>query len=280
MISSLSISVYRNYGEEEAEMKPVRPFLQMLTLWVVLFTISGCTHRHMTASTRECAAELISVSSTTIPADTGQLIVTLPSGSDVTRAEVYLFARTTAGWSLQSGPLPAMVGRNGFALPGEKREGDGRTPAGLFPLEFAFGYAPIITTKMPYRQATDDDLWVDDLHAPDYNQWVRRGQTTALSFEKMKLGDHRYRYGLVIGYNRHPVVPGLGSAIFIHLWLENGISTSGCVALAESDIVAILDWLDPEKKPMILMGDPRSLPMIPGWSGMTSPPVRCEGSVP
>jgi L,D-peptidoglycan transpeptidase YkuD (ErfK/YbiS/YcfS/YnhG family) len=57
----------------------------------------------------------------------------------------------------------------------------------------------------------------------------------------------------VIGYNRHPVEPGLGSAIFIHVWLEQGVSTSGCVALAESDLVAILDWLDPEKKPMILM---------------------------
>jgi L,D-peptidoglycan transpeptidase YkuD (ErfK/YbiS/YcfS/YnhG family) len=193
---------------------------------------------------------------------------------------VYLFDRQDAGWSLLTGPLPAMVGRNGFARPGEKREGDGRTPAGLFPLEFAFGYAPSITTKMPYRQATHDDLWVDDVHATDYNQWVRRGQTAASSFEEMKLGDHRYRYGLVTGYNRHPVVAGLGSAIFIHVWLEEGISTSGCVALAEADMVAILEWLDPGKKPLLLMGNPRDLALLPGWSGLTSIPVRCEQGLP
>jgi L,D-peptidoglycan transpeptidase YkuD (ErfK/YbiS/YcfS/YnhG family) len=193
---------------------------------------------------------------------------------------VYLFARHGAGWSLQAGPLPAMVGRNGFARPGEKREGDGRTPSGLFPLEFSFGYAPVMTTKMPYRHATDDDLWVDDAHAPDYNQWVRRGQTTASSFEEMKRVDHRYRYGLVIGYNRHPVVAGFGSAIFIHVWLEEGISTSGCVALAEADLVAILAWLDPENKPLILMGDPRHLSLLPGWSGVASTPVRCGRAEP
>jgi L,D-peptidoglycan transpeptidase YkuD (ErfK/YbiS/YcfS/YnhG family) len=261
-------------------MKPVRLFLMHLVLWAMLIMITGCIPRHLPVSAGECAADLIIATSATIPADTGQLIVTLPSGTDVTRGEVYLFARNDAGWSLQAGPLPAMVGRNGLARPAEKREGDGRTPAGLFPLEFAFGYAPIITTKMPYRQATDDDLWVDDLHAPDYNQWVRRGRTTALSFENMKLGDHRYRYGLVIGYNRHPVVPGLGSAIFMHVWQQEGVSTSGCVALAESDMVAILEWLDPEKNPMILMGDPRSLHLLPGWSGTTSTPVRCEGRVP
>jgi L,D-peptidoglycan transpeptidase YkuD (ErfK/YbiS/YcfS/YnhG family) len=173
-----------------------------------------------------------------------------------------------------------MVGRNGFARPGQKREGDGRTPAGLFPLEFAFGYAPFITTKMPYRQATDDDLWVDDVNSTDYNQWVKRVQTTASSFEKMKLGDHRYRYGLATGYNRHPVVAGLGSAIFFHVWLEEGISTSGCVALAEADLVAILEWLDPGGKPLVLMGRPRDLALLPGLSGLAAIPDRCNQGVP
>ena len=215
-----------------------------------------------------------------VPSDTRQLMVVLPLRSDATRGVVYLFDRHATGWSRQAGPMPAMVGRSGFAPPGEKREGDGRTPSGLFPLEFAFGYAPAMTTNMPYRQATGDDLWVDDVHAPDYNQWVRRGKTTASSFEEMKLGDHRYKYGLVIGYNRHPVVAGLGSAIFIHIWLEEGIRTSGCVSLAEADLVAILDWLDPEKNPLILMGDPRQRPLLPGWSGVASPPDRCEPGEP
>jgi len=249
-------------------------------LTVVLFIVTGCTHLQPPAPARDGAVRMIAASLGALPSETEQLLVVFPVCPDSTRGTVYLLERRGAGWSLQAGPLPAMVGRNGFARPGEKREGDGRTPAGLFPLDFAFGYAPSITTKMPYRQATGDDLWVDDVNSMDYNQWVKRGQTTASSFEEMKLGDHRYRYGLVTGYNRDPVVAGLGSAIFIHVWLEEGISTSGCVALAEADLIAILAWLEPEKTPMVLMGSPRDLAQLPGLSGLAAVPDSVENGLP
>ena len=114
-----------------------------------------------------------------------------------TTASVYTLERTANGWQLRSAPPSAMIGRNGFAPSGEKREGDGRVPTGLFPLESAFGYGPSIDSRMPYRQATTDDLWVDDVDAPDYNTWVRRGETTARSsFDVMRIDDIRYSYGL------------------------------------------------------------------------------------
>jgi len=197
-----------------------------------------------------------------------QLIVVVPLQADSTQARLYTFARQAGRWALQTGPTAAMVGRNGFAPPGEKREGDGRTPAGLFPIEFAFGYAPSDKTAMPYRQATDKDLWVDDVDAPDYNQWVTRGRTSAKSYEEMKLPDQRYRHGLVIGYNRKPVVKGLGSAIFVHIWAENGKSTAGCVALEEAELVRIIAWLKPEKHPFILMGKPADLATMFGLEGL------------
>ena len=231
---------------------------------------NGCSQRHVPPPTQEFSAELIAASTSLIPRDTGQLMVAVPLPGDPGRGVVYLFNRQGAGWAERGGVLPAMIGRKGFARPGEKREGDGRTPSGLFPLEFAFGYPSTVTTKMPYRQATDEDLWVDDIQSPDYNQWVKRGETMASSFEEMKRQDHRYRYGLVIDYNRHPVVKALGSAIFIHVWLMEGVSTSGCVALAESELLDILQWLDPGKKPMILMGDPRYFPQSTGWSGAST----------
>ena len=96
----------------------------------------------------------------------------------------------------------------------------------------------------------------------------------------MKRSDQLYKYGLVIGYNRHPVVAGLGSAIFLHVWPGEGFSTSGCVALAESDMIAILGWLDPENKPLILMGDPRHLPLLPGWSDVAATLDRCKQGEP
>jgi L,D-peptidoglycan transpeptidase YkuD (ErfK/YbiS/YcfS/YnhG family) len=153
-----------------------------------------------------------------------------------------------------SGPMEATIGKNGFALPGEKREGDGKTPSGIFSLKRTFGYDKTAKTKMPYRQALEDDLWVDDPNAPDYNQWVKQGETDAASYEKMKREDDQYKYGIVIEYNTAPVIKGHGSAIFFHVWKGKDFPTAGCVAVSEEDIIRILEWLDPNAFPLIIMG--------------------------
>ena len=105
---------------------------------------------------------------------------------------------------------------------------------------------------MPYRQATDDDFWVDDVNSEDYNKWVE-GDPNAASWEKMKRDDDQYKYGVVIEYNMHPIVKGKGSAIFLHVW-NGGDSTLGCVSMPEEMVLEILGWLDPAKKPLIIMG--------------------------
>jgi L,D-peptidoglycan transpeptidase YkuD (ErfK/YbiS/YcfS/YnhG family) len=158
------------------------------------------------------------------------------------------------GWSDLSGPIPAVVGRNGFATPGAKREGDGTTPSGTFCLEEAFGYAPRIETAMPYRQIREDDIWVDDPASPDYNQWKKKGAVMTRSYEEMRRADGLYEVGIVIGYNRSPALSGRGSAIFFHIWQGRGIPTSGCVAMAREDLLRILSWLDPLKAPAAILG--------------------------
>lgn len=193
-----------------------------------------------------------------------QLIVVAADSRNTTVARLYAFERKPASWELRTGPLPAVIGRKGFAPANEKREGDLRAPTGLFPLESAFGYAPSIDTRMPYRQATADDLWVDDVKSADYNKWVKRGETTATSFEVMKLDDNRYRHGVVTGYNRNPVIKGYGSAIFLHAWLKEDYPTTGCVAIKEEELVKLLSWLDPVAKPHILMGVRDDLPLVLG----------------
>jgi L,D-peptidoglycan transpeptidase YkuD (ErfK/YbiS/YcfS/YnhG family) len=149
--------------------------------------------------------------------------------------------------------MNAVVGRSGFAPVGEKREGDGRTPSGLYRLGTTFGYAESAVTKMPYRQALADDLWIDDPKAPDYNNWVKQGQTRATSYEKMRRNDNLYQYGIVIAYNTYPVIKNHGSAIFIHVWADAESTTAGCVAVSEEDILKILAWLNPEANPVILI---------------------------
>ena len=211
-----------------------------------------------------------------VPIPAEQLLVVVAAGRGTSRARLYKLERDKGGWRVVGGGMAAMIGRTGFAKPGEKREGDGHTPSGLFPLEFVFGYAPSVATRMPYRQATGSDIWVDDVQSPDYNSWRQKGETAARSFEEMRLPDHLYRHGIVIGYNRQPVVKGMGSAIFLHVWREDGQTTSGCVATDEGELVEIIGWLDPARRPMILMGTRADLAAMPGFSGLPplDPPDR------
>jgi L,D-peptidoglycan transpeptidase YkuD (ErfK/YbiS/YcfS/YnhG family) len=148
--------------------------------------------------------------------------------------------------------VSAVIGRNGLAAFGAKKEGDGKTPSGIFPLGPAFGYASSMNTGLLYRQATDSDFWVDDVRSLQYNQWVS-GIPAANSFERMKRRDNLYQYGIVIGYNIHPVMPGAGSAIFMHVWRGYNSPTAGCVALNQRYLRKILHWLDQQYQPVIIL---------------------------
>ncbi len=174
-----------------------------------------------------------------------------PVSSDV---QVLALEKKNGRWQSLFVPMEGVIGRNGFARPGEKREGDGRTPSGIFPLGTIFGYEPLFPTRMPYRQAADDDLWVDDVHADDYNRWVKKGSTNASSFERMRRDDDLYKYGIVVEYNTNPVIKGFGSAIFFHLWKGMGQPTEGCIALSEEDLIRVIRWLDPAARPLVVMG--------------------------
>ncbi len=151
------------------------------------------------------------------------------------RAAVSLWKHDGVAWALQDGPWPAVIGKNGIAPLGQKKEGDGKTPAGLFSISSAFGESEQFRGTLPYRATTDRDIWVDDAQSPLYNQ---RSQlpTPARSYEKMKRKDMLYRLGLVVDYNRDPVVAGAGSAIFIHIWRNQSKGTAGCAALAEEHL--------------------------------------------
>ncbi|MBN6186261.1 L,D-transpeptidase family protein [Aneurinibacillus sp. BA2021] len=153
-------------------------------------------------------------------------------------------------------PLPAVVGRHGYVRPEAKKEGDASSPAGMYALGTAFGTAPKPAgVRMPYRVATRRDYWVDDASSPDYNTWVHyegNPRKRWRSFERLAIP--LYKYALVIRYNDEPVIPGKGSAIFMHIWRGPASYTAGCVALSESNLLALLRWLDPDKSPVIVQG--------------------------
>jgi Uncharacterized protein conserved in bacteria len=182
------------------------------------------------------------------------ILVTTNKSFFFTEQKVHTLEKHAGIWKPVFEPFNAVIGKNGFAQPREKREGDGKTPSGIYPLKMTFGYDESIKTKMPYRQALADDLWIDDVNADDYNRWVKKGNTQAKSYEKMRRDDNLYKYSIVIEYNTNPVIKGYGSAIFFHVWGGADITTEGCVAVSEENIIKILEWLDPQAEPLIIMG--------------------------
>lgn len=181
-----------------------------------------------------------------------QLVFVTNRDESSSRVTIQALEKSNGLWQLVFPAFAGSIGEKGFAAIDKKREGDGKSPSGIFPLGIAFGYHPSVATKMPYRQATDDDFWVDDVNSEDYNKWVK-GKPAAASWERMKRDDDLYKYGIVIEYNMNPTVKGKGSAIFLHVWKDGG-ATAGCVGMPEEMVLRILAWLDPAKKPLIVMG--------------------------
>lgn len=221
--------------------------MRSLCAGLIACTLAGCGPSHATSDpTRPNAAGPKPPDSS----NADQALVVWPARGNVFQVNLTTWQRGSEGWSPIHGPMRAVIGPKGFAPPGEKREGDGRTPSGIFRIGTAFGYDPTIETKLDYRQATADDFWVDDPASPQYNRWVS-GKPEAKSFEKLR--QDAYRRAAVIEYNTDPVVAGAGSAIFLHVWGGPDKPTAGCVALAESGVSALLRWLDKSRKPVIVL---------------------------
>lgn len=179
-----------------------------------------------------------------------QLITVTAASYGDTYAVLSAYQRTSHGWQRVFGPWAARIGRNGFAPPGLKREGDGRTPSGSFSIPFFFGAGPNPGFRFPYRRTRPYDFWDDDPASPRYNEWVdSRRASPGRSPEPMDVP--AYADGLVIGYNTART-PGLGSAIFLHRSI--GIATAGCVTLPPDELLPLLHWLDPARSPRIRMG--------------------------
>lgn len=184
------------------------------------------------------------VQTTEIPVSTSQVIIVQSTGG--IHADITACQRTKNQWrSVFTQSMKAVVGRHGIIKKEKKTEGDLKTPAGLYPIGEAFGTRPL-ALRMDYRYITKDDKFVDDVASPQYNTWVT-GPTQAKSYENMLI--EPYKMGAVINYNMNPIIPGKGSAIFMHLWDSPNTPTAGCVAMDEKSISKILYWLDKKQQP-------------------------------
>ena len=153
------------------------------------------------------------------------------------------------GWVPDLPIIPVVLGANGYTF--NKVEGDKKTPLGCFCLGSAFGVADkAASIKFDYIKLGVDDKFIDDPEHPDYNRWIC-GETTAKSYETMLRNDERYDLGIIVEYNMHPIIVGLGSAIFIHIWENSKTGTAGCIAMSSENLQQLLAYLKPQANPHI-----------------------------
>lgn len=136
------------------------------------------------------------------------------------------------------------VGRSGMIR--DKKEGDGGTPVGLWPLRRVFYRADKIAepqTKLKTVEISPADGWCDAPGDKNYNRLVKLPYPA--SAEDMWRSDEIYDLVVELGYNDDPVVPGKGSAIFFHIARPDFSATAGCVAVKMKDMLAVLSRCEP-----------------------------------
>ena len=202
-----------------------------------------------------------------VPASSRQLVVVVTPDETATAGVLYRFERSSgeSSWRESAPEAHIVVGKTGLAsgaglnrspVPGlpSKKEGDGKSPAGVFGLTSAFGFEEASGVRLPYVRLTEGLECVDDPASRHYNRLVDRTKVTDpdwKSSEKMREIDE-YVYGVVVAHNAGPVEAGAGSCIFLHAGSGPESPTVGCTAMPRETIQAIVHWLDADAHPVLV----------------------------
>ena len=237
-------------------------------------------HHRLQRGAKQAAAFLLLMCAALLPAAAAQpwdnarqlvLVVTPDWDADAGTLQRFQRSDAAAPWQPVAAATDVAVGRKGSAWGiglhapqsggPQKQEGDGRSPAGVFTVGQAFGYAGQAQTGLPYQAMTAQHYCVDVNGSPLYNRIVDQGQVGAEavkdSTEPMRRdlhanGDVRYRQGFVINHNPGNV-SGAGSCIFAHLWRTPGEPTAGCTAMPDPVMEDMLAWLQANQHPVFVL---------------------------
>ena len=199
-----------------------------------------------------------------------QCLVVLTENWDSANGVLQAFERNdvTGAWKDHGPEVPVVVGKKGlgqgvglvvveFKDAPRKKEGDNKAPAGIFRLSSAFGYAPRRSArwiKLPYLALSKTIEGIDDPKSRYYTQLVDRSKIAHpdwRSSEQMLRHDALYKWGVVVEHNAR-AIRGAGSCIFLHIWKDSSTATTGCTAMQEKDLVGLLRWLDPKRRPVLI----------------------------
>jgi len=147
--------------------------------------------------------------------------------------------------------IPCVIGSGGLVSASAKREGDKRTPIGVFPLRYGF-YDPVNCpslqsgTAFPFVAMRDDMIWEEDAGSPHYNRLIVADRR-ARPHERLtrRRAEGLFDVVIPIGYNDAAAEPHRGSAIFIHAARPDGSGTAGCVAVPRQHLEELARRLEP-----------------------------------
>jgi L,D-peptidoglycan transpeptidase YkuD (ErfK/YbiS/YcfS/YnhG family) len=189
-----------------------------------------------------------------------QLVTVVADRRAATRGSLQIWERADECWVAVGGPWGAWLGQRGVSA--NRREGDRTTPAGMFGFgRTMFGVAANPGVHYRYHRIVCGDWWVEDPRSPYYNRFrhVPCGARPPfrVTSEDLSRSPTAYRHFAVIAFNTNPVVPGRGSGIFLHA--STGRPTIGCISLQLPQLLRVLRWLRPERRPLIAVGTPAIL---------------------
>ena len=211
-----------------------------------------------------------------LPSDCSQAVLGIADGWDSSAVTLSLLQKQPDGrWVRLLGPIPGRLGRAGLvwglgvhANPRGgtiKREGDGRSPAGIFRIGglWTTNKTPVKHhRRIPEVKVCPRDIWVSDPAQPRlYNRHIRLDHPAATPWElkeQMRQTDYAHSIKLLICHNTWETpgrpVPGAGSSIFFHIWRRDGAApTAGCTAMDETNLRAIIARLDPARNPVYIL---------------------------
>ncbi len=209
-----------------------------------------------------------------VPRNCTQALIGIADDWNASKVTLTLYQKQGGKWKPSGASWAGRLGKKGLAwgqglhgkVPSKaptKKEGDWRAPAGIFTIGGAYGYALNIQRhpQLPYRRITNRDLWVEDRTSPHYNKHIILTHTATTAWEKkaqMRQGDHAHSLKLYIAHNDAILggrpTPGLGSAIFFHIWRGGGTRpTAGCTTMAEPKLKQLIAALDPTKRPVYIL---------------------------
>lgn len=217
-----------------------------------------------------CFASVCTARAFQLPAGSSQCVVGIADGWDSSHVTLSYFEKKGETWQQVGGEWKGRLGTKGLVWgrgihPSPsgavlKKEGDSRSPAGVFDLGGVWGAAKSVkkNPKTSYHQVTPRDLWVEDITSKYYNEFLTLDHDPATPWElkaQMKQDDYPQSLKMFIAHNAAPnIVANGGSSIFFHIWRREGAATTaGCTTMPEQKLRWLIATVDPSRRPLYVL---------------------------